>query len=81
MAPHFEHTLPTCGICGCDEVETDYVIDDSLQATAYALELSECPRCDNRWTRPLRVPTRAEVRSAAAVRVLQQPAHTIPNAA
>ena len=73
------HSLPSCGVCGCDEVDVDYV--ESAFTERAMLELGECPRCEHRWTRPLRVPTRGEARAAAAVRVLHQPAHTIPNAA
>jgi hypothetical protein len=77
------HELPSCGICGCDDVDVDYVEDSFLlrEGTAYALELGECPRCDHRWTRPLRLPTRREAQNAAAARVLHAPADSIPNAA
>jgi hypothetical protein len=33
-----------CGVCGCNEVATDEVMDGE------ALFLAECPRCDHRWT-------------------------------
>ncbi len=80
--------LPSCGICGCDDVDVDYVEDFWVQdfsspreGVAFALELGECPRCDHRWTRPLRLPTRREAQNAAALRVLQAPVESMPNAA
>ena len=77
------HTLPSCGICGCDEVDVDYVEDFSAprQGAAFALELGECPRCDHRWTRPLRLPSRREAQNDVALRVLSAPVDAIPNAA
>ena len=78
--PQLHHSLPACGVCGCSDVDLDYV-DAGQGAELYALELGECPRCDHRWTRPLRVPTRRELQAAAVVRSLQQPAEAIPNAA
>jgi hypothetical protein len=78
--PKLHHSLPACGVCGCKDVDVDYV-EDATQRAAYALELGECPRCDHRWTRPLRIPTRHDVRQAAAVRMLEQSAEAIPSAA
>ncbi len=82
------HALPSCGICGCDDVDVDYVEDFWVQdfsspreGVAFALELGECPRCDHRWTRPLRLPSRREAQNAAALRVLQAPVESMPNAA
>jgi len=76
--PELHYSLPACGVCGCDDVDVDYVEDayvaDAVRGGTYALELGEC-------TRPLRLPSRREARSAAAVRVLQQPAGSIPSAA
>jgi len=83
--PELHYSLPACGVCGCDDVDVDYVEDayvaDAVRGGTYALELGECTRCNHRWTRPLRLPSRREARSAAAVRVLQQPAGSIPSAA
>ena len=41
-----------CHVCGCDEVVTDDVIDESW------LWLAECPRCDHRWTAVVKPPVR-----------------------
>lgn len=82
MTPQLHHSLPACAVCGCDDVDVDYVRDEGThQRAAYALELGECLRCEHRWTRPLSLPTRREVGNTAAVRVLQQPAEVIPHAA
>ncbi len=77
------HALPSCGVCGCDHVDVDYVEDSfpPREGTASALELGECPRCEHRWTRPLRLPSRREAQNEAAVRVLRAPIDSIPNAA
>ncbi|MCP3986074.1 MAG: hypothetical protein GY723_16955 [bacterium] len=37
-------TLTRCLLCGFTEVHTDQVIDRGI------VLLSECPRCDHRWT-------------------------------
>ncbi|MDJ0786747.1 MAG: hypothetical protein QNK05_08050 [Myxococcota bacterium] len=37
-------TLRRCMVCGSSEVRTDEVVDLGV------LLLSECPRCDHRWT-------------------------------
>jgi hypothetical protein len=44
-------TLSRCGVCGFSEIRTDEVVDRGL------VQLSECPRCEHRWT--LRQPQRA----------------------
>ena len=87
------HALPSCGICGCDDVDVDYLegiwvegfwvedVSSPREGVAFALELGECPRCDHRWTRPLRLPSRREAQNAAALRVLQAPVESMPNAA
>lgn len=78
------HALPSCGICGCDEVDVDYVenwVEGFSHDAAFALELGECPRCKHRWTRPLRLPSRRDAQNAAAVRVLHVPKDSIPSAA
>jgi hypothetical protein len=38
-------TVERCLVCGFTEVRTDEVVDRGL------VFLSECPRCDHRWTR------------------------------
>ncbi len=48
---------------------------------AFALALSECPRCEHRWTRSLQLPTRREARQAAVVRVLRTASEAVPTAA
>jgi hypothetical protein len=39
-----ERTVTRCLVCGSSEVRTDEVVDRGF------LLLSECPRCDHRWT-------------------------------
>ncbi len=51
-----------CAVCGSRELRTDAVEQGGW------LLLAECPRCDHRWTQPLReapAPPRAAVRVAA----------------
>lgn len=59
---------PTCGVCGCGEVHTDEVTDET------PVRLAACARCDHRWTERLapapapaavRRVRRAEMRPAA----------------
>jgi hypothetical protein len=58
-----------CPVCGFAEVSTDEAFDRGL------VLLSECPRCEHRWTAPappaprmaaLRVPARAAGESVSA---------------
>ncbi len=56
--PSAERTVIRCLVCGSNEVRTDEVIDRGL------VLLSECPRCDHRWTARLPQPTPAAVRPA-----------------
>ena len=87
---------PHCRVCGCGEVVLDYAPAGSAahdspaavhdrarghETASYALELGLCPRCDHRWTRPLRLPSHHEVQRAAAVRMLSGPGDVVPNAA
>jgi hypothetical protein len=87
---------PRCRVCGCREVVFDYAPAGisghdaraavharapGRETTPYALELGQCPRCDHRWTRPLRLPTHHEVQRAAAVRMLSGSGDAFPNAA
>jgi ribosomal protein S27AE len=37
-------TRSRCGVCGFSEIRTDEVVDRGL------VQLSECPRCEHRWT-------------------------------
>ncbi len=37
-------TLSRCLVCGCSEIRTDEVVDRGI------VLLSECSRCDHRWT-------------------------------
>ncbi|HKA14634.1 MAG TPA: hypothetical protein VKH41_06425 [Myxococcota bacterium] len=58
-------TGAACGVCGSREVHTD-----AVEQSGWIL-LAECPRCDHRWTEPLRAAPasgRAAVRVAAAMR-------------
>ncbi len=83
----------TCAICGCDDVILDSVLEEDVleenvseeavagPERAFALALSECPRCEHRWTRSLRLSTRREARQAAAVRVLRTASEAVPTAA
>ena len=54
--PSAERTVIRCLVCGSNEVRTDEVIDRGL------VLLSECPRCDHRWTARLPKPSAAAVR-------------------
>ena len=67
------HTGAGCAVCGSQDVDVDQVVDGASR-----LELGECPRCEHRWTRPLRA-----VRvSRAGTRVRgQDAAAAFPNAA
>jgi len=52
-----------CAVCGSLEV-----IADTVHEGGWWLLLAECPRCDHRWTRPLRdvpAPERRRMRVAA----------------
>jgi hypothetical protein len=49
-----------CAVCGSHEVRTD-----AVEQSGWLL-LAECPRCEHRWTQPLREASRAPVRVAAA---------------
>jgi len=40
-------TVTRCLVCGFTEIRTDEVVDRGL------VLLSECPRCDHRWTERL----------------------------
>lgn len=78
----------TCAICGCDDVILDYILEENVleeeiagRQRAFALALGECPRCEHRWTRSLRLSTRREARQAAAVRVLRTASEAVPTAA
>jgi len=73
---------PRCRVCGCHEVVLDYAAAaPTAPVPIYALELGQCPRCDHRWTRPLRLPTQDEVQRAVAVRTLSGSQDAFPNAA
>lgn len=54
-----------CRVCGFDEVRVDQVQDGAAR-----LELGECPRCEDRWTRPLAglAPSQSLARSHTAAR-------------
>ena len=41
-------TLRRCLVCGFSEVRTDEVVDRGV------VLLAECPRCEHRWTEPVR---------------------------
>ena len=56
--PSAERTVIRCLVCGSSEVRTDEVIDRGL------VLLSECPRCDHRWTARAPLPAMAAVRAA-----------------
>ena len=76
------HRAPSsCGICGCDDVDIDYVEDFFAPGEGAAFALGECPRCDHRWTRPLQRPRRREAQNAVTVPLLRAPLDSIPNAA
>lgn len=53
--------IPSCSICGCAEVEIDYLddfgrddsgreTDEFHSAVGATLQLGECRRCSHRWT-------------------------------
>jgi len=79
--PH--RALPRCGICGCGDVDVDYLEDLSLlgEDSAFALVLYECPRCEHRWTRPFWPKTAREAQRTIAARVLRGAVASIPDAA
>ena len=66
-----------------EEVSEEEVLEEEVAGPerAFALALSECPRCEHRWTRSLRLSTRREARQAAAVRVLRTASEAVPTAA
>ena len=63
-------TTTRCRVCGFAEIQTDAVEDRGF------LLLSECPRCDHRWTEPVAFASRAE-----PVRVVRGPAREVASAA
>ncbi len=69
------YTPIVCLLCGCPDVHSDEVVDHGV------LLLGECPRCEHRWTRSLRLSTRREARQVAAVRVLRTASEAVPTAA
>lgn len=78
----------TCAVCGCDDVILDYILQANVleeevagRQRAFALALGECPRCEHRWTRSLRLSTRREAQQAAVVRVLRTASEAVPTAA
>ena len=83
----------TCAVCGCDDVILDYILQENIleanvleeevagRQRAFALALAECPRCEHRWTRSLRLSTRREAQQAAVVRVLRTASEAVPTAA
>ena len=48
-------TVTKCIVCGCTEVHTDEVKDRGW------VLLSECPRCEHRWTAQAEPPMRRNV--------------------
>ena len=81
IPPH--RALSRCGICGCDDVDVDYLEEFSLlgEDTAVTRVLCECPRCEHRWTGPLWLPTPRKVQNAVAARALPGDVAPILNAA
>jgi hypothetical protein len=60
--------LTRCLVCGFTEVRTDEAVDRGL------VFLSECPRCEHRWTSPAPPPEEPEV---ARLRELRRAARAI----
>jgi hypothetical protein len=52
-------TLSRCLVCGFAEVRTDEVIDHGV------VLLSECPRCEHRWTERVPVPIHSGMKVSA----------------
>ena len=69
VIPSADRTVIRCLVCGSSEVRTDEVIDRGL------VLLSECPRCDRRWT------ARAPLSAMATVRPALRGAREVARAA
>jgi len=71
----------SCHVCGCDDVLLDRVHDGRAE-----IQLSECPRCEARWTGPIEAvaPRRRAISSRLAGRpqkLAQNPSEGLSQAA